>query len=145
MSSTIICVLAICERLPVLAVCLSLGGASAGRGVVKSSAGYDLAHLIVGSEGTLATITELTVRLWQMPPAIASAVCTFPSLQELVACAAAVASGAPVAKMEMVDEVTMRAVCCSPLMHKFCKDVLRLRSFPGCISANSHIPRVVCV
>jgi D-lactate dehydrogenase (cytochrome) len=75
----------------------------------KSSAGYDLTRLIVGSEGTLGIITELTLRLSGIPEAIASGVCPFPSVE--AACNAtilAIQSGIPVARIELLDALQVR-------------------------------------
>lgn len=72
----------------------------------KSSAGYDLTRLFVGSEGTLGVITELTLRLYPIPEAIAGGVCHFPSIQ--ASCDAAICAiqlGIPLARVELVDEV----------------------------------------
>ena len=76
----------------------------------KSSAGYDLTALLVGTEGTLALITEVTLRLAKLPAAVAAAVCPFADLDSAVAAAIDVLSaGVPVARLELLDEVQMRA------------------------------------
>ncbi|RDD61749.1 FAD-binding oxidoreductase [Ferruginivarius sediminum] len=77
----------------------------------KSSAGYDLTRLMVGSEGTLGVITEVRLRLHGIPEAVSSAVCAFPTLEGAVDTAMMVIqSGIPVARMELLDEVQMDAV-----------------------------------
>lgn len=71
----------------------------------KSSAGYDLTRLFVGSEGTLGIITELTLRLHPIPEAIAGGVCQFPTIK--ASCDAAIMAiqfGIPIARVELVDE-----------------------------------------
>lgn len=71
----------------------------------KSSAGYDLTRLFVGSEGTLGIIVELTLRLNPIPESIAGGVCSFPTIE--AACGAAIMaiqSGIPLARVELVDE-----------------------------------------
>ncbi len=76
----------------------------------KSSAGYDLTRLIVGSEGTLAVITEITLRLSGIPEEISGGVCPFPSIE--AACNAVIATiqtGIPVARIELMDELQVRA------------------------------------
>ena len=77
----------------------------------KSSSGYDLTRLFVGSEGTLGIITEITLRLYGRPEAVAAAVCPF---HEMAGAAATVIAtiqlGIPVARVEIIDEQQLYAV-----------------------------------
>ncbi len=77
----------------------------------KTSAGYDLTRLIVGSEGTLGIITRLTLKLSGIPEAIAGGICPFPSVE---ACCNAtihtIQSGIPVARIELLDALQVKAV-----------------------------------
>ena len=82
----------------------------------KSSAGYDLTRLLVGSEGTLGVITSLTLKLYGIPETILSAVCPFASIEG--ACNATIAAlqmGLPLARIELLDEVQIRA--CNAYSH----------------------------
>ncbi len=75
----------------------------------KSSAGYDLTRLFVGSEGTLGIVVEATLRIYPTPEAIASAVCSFPTLEAAVGCVIqTVQLGVPVARIEILDDVQTR-------------------------------------
>ena len=76
----------------------------------KSSAGYDLTRLLIGSEGTLGLITELTVKLQGVPEVIAGGICSFPSVE--AACNAVINTiqyGIPVARIELLDAVQVCA------------------------------------
>src|SRR5215510_543893 len=76
----------------------------------KSSAGYDLTRLIVGAEGTLGVITELTLKLAGIPEAISGGICPFPSVE--AACNAAITtiqSGIPIARIELLDALQVKA------------------------------------
>jgi len=82
-----------------------------GSRAAKSSAGYDLTHLLVGSEGTLGIITELTVRIYGTPEAISAAVCPFPTVEAAVTTVIrTIQLGIPIARAELLDEVAVDAV-----------------------------------
>jgi len=77
----------------------------------KSSAGYDLTRLFVGSEGTLGVITEVTLRLFPLPEAISAAICHFPSVTAAVdAVIEIIQMGVPIARVELLDANAVRAV-----------------------------------
>jgi D-lactate dehydrogenase (cytochrome) len=77
----------------------------------KSSAGYDLTRLLVGSEGTLGVITEVTLRLYPQPDAISAATCSFPTVEAAVrATIETIQAGVPIARCELLDALTVKAV-----------------------------------
>jgi D-lactate dehydrogenase (cytochrome) len=77
----------------------------------KSSAGYDLTRLFVGSEGTLGIMTEITVRLYPLPEAVSAATCSFPSVAEAVnTTIGMIQMGVPIARVELIDANTVRMV-----------------------------------
>jgi D-lactate dehydrogenase (cytochrome) len=77
----------------------------------KSSAGYDLTRLMVGSEGTLGVITEITLRLYPLPEAVSAVVCSFPSIEAAVRTVIqTIQLGVPIARVELIDHNTVRMV-----------------------------------
>ena len=77
----------------------------------KSSAGYNLTQLFVGSEGTLGVFTEVTVRLYAIPAAISAAMCAFPSVEAAVrSVIKTIQTGVPVARIELADAAQMDAI-----------------------------------
>src|SRR5436190_9930439 len=77
----------------------------------KSAAGYDLTRLCVGSDGTLGIITEVTLRLYGIPAAMAAAVCSFDTLEGAVnTVILTIQSGVPVARIELLDEIQIAAI-----------------------------------
>ena len=77
----------------------------------KSAAGYDLTRLMVGSEGTLGVITEVTLRLYPLPEAVSAAVCSFPSIEAAVRTTIAIVQlGVPIARCELIDANSVRMV-----------------------------------
>jgi D-lactate dehydrogenase (cytochrome) len=77
----------------------------------KSAAGYDLTRLMVGSEGTLGVITEITLRIYPLPEAVTAAVCSFASIEAAVRTTIAIIQmGIPVARVELIDGQTVGMV-----------------------------------
>lgn len=77
----------------------------------KSSAGYDLTRLFVGSEGTLGVITEITLRIYPLPEAVSAAICSFPSIEAAVRTTIQIIQlGVPIARVELIDRNSVRMV-----------------------------------
>ncbi len=105
-------------------------------GARKSAAGYDLTRLFVGSEGTLGIITEIRLRLYGVPEAMAAAVANFPDIGSAVnTVIRVIQSGIPVARIELLDEVQIDAI------NKYSK--LEFRRCARLCSSSSTAPRPV--
>ena len=77
----------------------------------KSSAGYDLTRLMVGSEGTLGVITEVTLKLFPLPEAVSAATWSFPSIEAAVHTTIQIIQmGIPIARVELIDQHAVRMV-----------------------------------
>jgi D-lactate dehydrogenase (cytochrome) len=77
----------------------------------KSSAGYDLTRVYIGSEGTLGIITEVTLRVYPQPEAVSAAVCAFPTVADAVRTVIeTIQMGVPIARVEFVDALSIRAI-----------------------------------
>jgi D-lactate dehydrogenase (cytochrome) len=77
----------------------------------KSAAGYDLTRLLVGSEGTLGVMTEISLRIYPLPEAVSAAICSFPSIEAAVHTTIAIIQmGVPIARVELLDGNTIRMV-----------------------------------
>ena len=91
----------------------------------KSSAGYDLTRLFVGSEGTLGVITEISVRLFGLPEAVSAAVCPFDTMEGAVQTViTTIQLGVPVARIELLDEIQLDAVNRYSKLHYVLKPTL---------------------
>jgi D-lactate dehydrogenase (cytochrome) len=77
----------------------------------KSSAGYDLTRLFIGSEGTLGVVTEVTLRIYPLPEAVSAAICSFPSIEAAVRTTIqTIQLGVPIARVELIDVNSVRMV-----------------------------------
>ena len=90
----------------------------------KSSAGYNLTNLFVGSEGTLGLVTEITLKLAVIPQETSVAVVTFPTIRDAAAAASKIMrAGVPVAAIELMDEVQMMVINKTGVTKKRWKEV----------------------
>lgn len=97
----------------------------------KSSAGYDLTRLMVGSEGTLGLFTEVTVRLYPLPEAVSAAICSFPSIEAAVRTVIqTIQLGVPIARVELIDVNAVRMVNAHSKLH-LREEPLLLMEFHG--------------
>ncbi len=113
----------------------------------KSSAGYDLTRLLIGSEGTLGLITELTLRLHPIPDHISAAVVSFPSIDAAVdAVGAILATAVPVARIELLDHLAIEAVnAFSKATHRVAPTLfLEFHGTAGSVEEHAALVRDLC-
>jgi D-lactate dehydrogenase (cytochrome) len=119
-----------------------------GTGARKSSTGYDLTRLYIGSEGTLGVITELRLRLYGVPETVLAAVCQFDALEGAVeAVTMLLQAGAPLARIELLDSLQTRAcIAYSKLEGLEAKDTLFLEFHggPAAVEEQIEFARSVC-
>ncbi|MBV8912912.1 MAG: FAD-binding protein [Acetobacteraceae bacterium] len=100
--------------------------------VRKSATGYDLTHLMIGSEGTLGVITEIQLRLHGIPEAMSAAICQFPTLAGAVDSVIAILQiGIPIARIELLDEVQMGACIAYSKLQGYAASPTLLLEFHG--------------
>jgi D-lactate dehydrogenase (cytochrome) len=110
----------------------------------KSSAGYDLTRLMIGSEGTLGVITEITLKLHPQPEAVAAAVCVFPDIESAVNVVMhTIQTAVPIARCELVDVHAIRAVNrYDPLLKLVEAPTLMLEFHGTALSVNEQVQQV---
>jgi D-lactate dehydrogenase (cytochrome) len=109
----------------------------------KSSAGYDLTRLFVGSEGTLGVVTEVTLRIYPLPEAITAAICSFPNVEAAVRTVIeTIQLGVPIARVELLDINAVRMInACSKLSLR--EEPMLLMEFHGSPSSVKEQAEVV--
>ena len=100
--------------------------------VRKSATGYDLTHLMIGSEGTLGVITEIQLRLHGIPEAMSAAICQFDTLAGAVESVIEILqAGIPIARIELLDDVQMAACIAFSKLDGYTADPTLLLEFHG--------------
>lgn len=107
--------------------------------VRKSATGYDLTHLMIGSEGTLGVITEIRLRLHGIPEAMSAAICQFETLGGAVESVISILqAGIPIARIELLDEVQMEACIGFAKLEGYTASPTLLLEFHGSVSGVSE-------